>query len=319
MDTPTIPGLHHLTAIAGEAQRNLDFYAGVLGLRLVKITVNFDDPGSYHLYYGDAQGSPGTILTFFPWAGAPRGMQGAGQVTATALAVPASAISFWHERLAAHGIPLQQSPERFGEPVLAFADPDGLPLELIGSSTARVAHFWAEGGVPEEAAIAGMHGVTLLERTAAATEALLTETLGFRRLGQEGERTRYAIGEGGVGATADLLVDPAAPRGRNAAGTVHHVAWRTPSDEQQLAWERLLSARRLGVTPVQDRQYFRSIYFREPGGVLFEIATDPPGFATDESVAELGTALRLPPWLESERARILRLLPPLRLPARPAR
>ena len=311
-----ISGIHHVTAIAGDPQRNLDFYVGVLGLRFVKRTVNFDDPGSYHFYFGDAHGRPGTIMTFFPWPGAPRGRVGAGQVTATAFAVPQASISWWRERLTGSGLPID-SQERFGEPVLAFEDPDGLRLELIGvASRAESIEPWQEGPVAPEHAIAGFHGVTM---TPAGHDErsfeLLENVLGFARRGEDRGRTRLE----GVGPTpgmvADIVVDPDLPRGRMGAGTIHHVAWRTASSDTQRAWmDRLFDAGQ-PTTDVAERCYFRSIYFREPGHVLHEIATAGPGMLIDEDAASLGSGLRLPPWLETMRPRIESALPKIEVPA----
>jgi glyoxalase family protein len=313
---PLISGIHHVTAIASDPQRNMDFYAGTLGLRLVKLTVNFDDPGTYHLYYGDGVGRPGTIMTFFPWPGAPRGTVGLGQVGVTAFAVPTESLGFWRQRLEAHGVKTRGPAGRFGEQVLEFDDPDGLPLELVaGGSDARPG--WDAGPVKVEHAIRGFHSVALAERpprdASERTLALLGASMDFRLVAESGDRLRYAMGDGSPGALVDVLLT-AVPQGRGAAGTVHHVAWRTPDDAHQAAWRERIAAAGLDITPVRDRQYFRSVYFREPGGVLFEIATDPPGFATDESPEHLGERLRLPPWLEPKRATIERSLPPLRLP-----
>ncbi len=308
-----ILGVHHITAIAGGPQQNVDFYVGVLGLRLVKRTVKFDDPGTYHLYFGDELGHPGTILTFFPWPGAPRGRRGTGQATATSFSVPPGSLEYWRDRLRAFGIASEEPYARFDEDVLAFFDPDGLLLELVGSPHAVAGSPWMGGPVPEHSAIRGFHSVTLAERSSSATISLLGEVLGFRRVGTAGTRHRYEAGRGGPGTWVDVLSPGAAP-GRVAVGTVHHVAWRTATDESQEAWRRRIAEKGYGVTPVRDRQYFHSIYFREPGGVLLEIATDPPGFTVDESPEQLGTALRMPPWLESMRTALEERLPPLRLP-----
>ncbi len=314
MGEKTLPGIHHITAIAGDPQQNIDFYVGLLGLRLVKQTVNFDDPASYHLYYGDDLGRPGTIMTFFAWPGAPRGRVGAGQVGVTALSIPATAFDYWRERLASHGIAVEEVPARFGDRVLSFADPDGMPLELIAAATdGRTG--WASGPVPSEPAIRGFHAPTLYVRDAAPSERLLTEVMGFRSLAAEGGRVRFAAGAGAPGDLVDLVARPGGPSAWQAAGTVHHIAWRTPGDAQQLAWQTELARRGIGVTEVRDRQYFHSIYYREPGGILYEIATDQPGFAIDEEPAELGTHLKLPPWLESRRPQIASALPPIHLPA----
>ncbi|MDR7520286.1 MAG: ring-cleaving dioxygenase [Armatimonadota bacterium] len=315
--TPQIPGIHHVTAIAGDPQRNVDFYVGTLGLRLVKRTVNFDDPGTYHLYYGDEVGRPGTLVTFFAWPGAPRGRIGVGQVTATAFSIPARAVGFWQERLRRHGIAVRGPTARFDDAVLAFEDPDGLPLELVASDDdARTGR--GGGPIPEAYTIRGVHGVTLSERGldegGRRTLGLLDEGLGFRLVGEVGRRFRFAAGDGGTGALVDVLCLDGAPTGETAAGTVHHIAWRTPDDAHQRAWQERIARLGLRVTDVRDRQYFRSIYFREPGGVLFEIATDPPGFTVDEPPAHLGTHLMLPPWLEPRRAQVERALPPLSIP-----
>lgn len=310
---PTLPGIHHVTAITANPQANIDFYSGVLGLRLVKLTVNFDDPTSYHLYYGDERGRPGTIMTFFAWPGAPRGLVGPPQLTATTFAAPATALDYWSERLREHGVAAAPRETRFGEPVVGFTDPDGMRLEIAGvSEPGGLAR--AAGPLPAEYALRGFHGVTLSEEGYEKTARLLTDVMGFQAGGSEGNRFRYRAGAGGFASVVDLLCVPDAPRGTLGAGVVHHVAFRTPDEEQQQAWRTRMAGLDFNVTPVLDRQYFRSIYFREPGHVLFEIATDPPGFTADEPAAELGTRLRLPPWLEPRRAELERVLPRLRLP-----
>jgi glyoxalase family protein len=310
----SIPGIHHITAIASDPQRNLDFYTRTLGLRLVKLTVNFDDPGTYHFYFGDASGRPGTILTFFPWARAPRGRQGTGQVTTISFSIPEGALAHWQERLTSEGISTAQPQQRFDEQVISFPDPDGLQLELVAHPGAEARPGWSGGPIPAEYAIRGFSGATLTVDDYELTADVLTKVLGFRLAGQEGQRYRYEVGEGADLARVDLINAPELPEGQMAAGTVHHIAWRTPSDEQQLAWRAELQQVGLQVTPVRDRQYFHSIYFREPNGILFEIATDPPGFATDETPETLGTQLKLPPWLEPQRATLENKLPRLRLP-----
>jgi len=308
-------GIHHVTAIARDPQANVDFYAGVLGLRLVKRTVNFDDPGTYHLYYGDATGRPGTILTFFPWPLARRGTRGTGQATVTALSVPEGSLGFWRARLRVREVAHDGPVRRFDEGVLTLLDPDGLKLELVAHAGAGETEPWAGGPVPAEHAIRGFHGVTLAEQGYEATAELLSRSLGFELAGEAGNRFRFAAAGDGPGRVVDVLCSPDLPPGRVAAGTVHHVAFRAADDADQLARREALVGRGLDVTPVLDRQYFRSIYFREPGGVLFEIATDPPGFTLDEAPGELGSALRLPPWLEPHRERIEAALPPLATPA----
>ncbi len=309
-----LEGLHHVTAIAGEPQQNIDFYTGVLGLRLVKLTVNFDDPTTYHLYYGDGQGHPGTILTFFPWPGAPRGRIGTGQLTTTSFAVPEKSLPYWQERLRKRGIGFEDAGSDFGERMLLLRDPDGLQLELISTSNADPDRVWERGPVPTEYAIRGFHHVTLSDNGYERTASLMTETLGFRQIERHGNRFRYALANANPSTIVDLVCAPEGRPGRVAVGTVHHVAWRTATDAEQVRWRDDLIEREYDVTPIIDRQYFHSIYFREPGGVLFEIATDPPGFATDETVERLGTSLKLPPWLEAARPELERLLPPVELP-----
>jgi glyoxalase family protein len=309
-----ISGIHHVTAIAGEPQQNINFYADVLGLRLVKLTVNFDDPTTYHLYYGDGQGHPGTILTFFPWPGAARGRIGTGQLTVTSFAVPDNSLPYWRERLTKQRIEFENARSDFGEELLFLRDPDGLQLELISTPNAAADRVWERGPVPPEHAIRGFHHVTLSENGYELTASLLTETLGFEQIEKHGNRFRYSVGNGTLSTIVDLVCAPEGRPGRVAVGTVHHVAWRTATDDQQARWRDTLLRREYDVTPIIDRQYFHSIYFREPGGVLFEIATDPPGFATDEPVERLGTSLKLPPWLEEARPELKRLLPPVVLP-----
>jgi len=304
-----LPGLHHVTAMASDPRRNAAFYTRVLGLRLVKQTVNFDDPSTYHLYYGDSAGNPGTILTFFPWAGLRRGRPGNGQVYATAFSVRADALSFWAARLAAHQVLATRDNDRFGDTVLRFTDPDGLILELIATTSddPRTGHTHPE--VPAEHALRGFHGVTIAVLDAPRTQALLTGPMGYRFVATTGGRTRFAPPAGGPGTFVDLLVDPALPRGLNGAGTVHHLAFRTPTDATQAAARNTLLHLGYDVSPVMDRNYFHSIYYREPEGVLFEIATDPPGFTADESSATLGTSLRLPAQYEALRTQIEAALP----------
>jgi glyoxalase family protein len=301
-----ITGIHHVTAMAGDPQRNLDFYTDVLGLRLVKLTVNFDDPSTYHFYFGDHSGRPGSILTFFPWPDARPGVRGAGQLTATAFAIPKGSLAFWQTRFKEKWVRSDASKTRFGDDVLTFYDPDDLRLELIETDSLGDFEPWHDGTVPAEHALHGFHSVTLTERDADRTAAVLN-LMGITLLGQEGNRLRFTAG-------VDVLVEPSSPTGRVSVGTVHHLAFRTPGDDQQVGWQAALADAGLGVTEVRDRQYFRSIYFREPGGVLFEIATDSPGFATDEPVEALATSLKLPPQYEPARAQIEAAVAPLRLP-----
>lgn len=308
----TIAGLHHVTMIAGNPQRNIDFYCGVLGLRLVKVTVNFDDPGSYHLYYGDELGRPGTILTFFSWPGAYPGRVGNGQATTTALSVPPDSIAFWQDRLTGRGFGCKPVLQRFDETVLPVSDPDGLRLELVATEDERPG--WSGGPVDADHAIRGLHSVTLLESNVLKTDALLTGTLGFSPLGHEAERTRYQLKNGEPGAFIDVTAGSGDGHGRDGVGTIHHVAWRVHDQAAQMAWRAELLRLKLVVSPVMDRSYFTSIYFREPDGVLFELATESPGFTVDEDLAELGGTLKLPPQYESSRAAIERHLPKLRLP-----
>ncbi len=309
-----ILGLHHVTAIARDPQANVDFYAGLMGLRWVKKTINFDDPGTYHLYYGDGDGNPGSILTFFPWPGARLGRPGTGIVEATAFSVPAASLDFWRARLVDHGIEVSEA-NRFGDALLRFRDADGLFLELVASATADDRRRpWAGADVPEAFAIRGFDGVTLRLADVDHSRALLEEVMGFRVVEEEGSRIRLESGDGGSGTRVDLLHDPTGPRALGGAGTVHHVAFRNVDDASQLEWRRFLGEHLVAPTEVKDRQYFNSIYFREPGGVLFELATDPPGFAIDEPADQLGAELKLPPWLEPARQRIEDALPPLTPP-----
>jgi glyoxalase family protein len=311
MPTKPIAGLHHVTAIAGDPQRNLDFYTDVVGLRLVKKTVNFDDPGTYHFYFGDDAGTPGTILTFFPWPYATRGTVGAGEVTHTAFSVPPTSIAYWEQRLISKNVPLEGKGERMGEVVLTFSDPDGMKIELVGhvESAALKAPRFAD--VPVEHAIRGFFGVTMLERDAPHTEAALA-LLGFQKVAEEGNRLRFSAAGDALGNHLDVVVDPKAGRGRLGAGSVHHIAFRSENYEDQKQWREVIS-QHLGVSPVMERDYFRSIYFREPGGVLFELATDIPGFAIDEPLESLGQELRVPEWLSANLAQLARQLPAVTL------
>ena len=306
-----VQGVHHVTVMASDPQRNIDFYTRLLGQRLVKVTVNFDDPGTYHLYYGDRMGSPGTVMTFFPWVGARRGTRGNGEVVATAYSVPRGALDFWRNRLTEQGLSFTEG-TRFGNTVLTTADPDGMPLELVADDGAAVLP-WAKSPVGEAEALHGFHSVTLWEHDHRTVENLLVGQLGFTAVGSEpdaeGTRHRYRGAGDGVGLYVDVVERPGAPRGRPGAGTVHHVALRTVDDAEQAEYLAQLGAAGYGPTPVQDRQYFHSIYFREPGGVLFEIATDAPGFDDDEPVDELGSHLKLPAWFEEKRELIERHVP----------
>ena len=299
-------GIHHVTAVAGDPSENVRFYTDVLGLRLVKRTVNFDDTHTYHLYYGDETGSPGTALTFFPFGEGRPGRPGRGQAVATAFAVPEGSLDYWRERLDSHDVTVGDVETRFGAEVLPFADGDGQPLELVESESP--VDPWADGPVPVDAAVRGFHGVTLQSARPDATGRVLG-LLGLERTAETADRVRY-VAPGDRATVVDLLTRES-PRGRPGVGTVHHVAFRVPDAETQMAWRETLSEAGQHVTPQKDRQYFQSIYFREPGGVLFEIATDGPGFTADESVESLGSELKLPSWLEDDREEIRANLPPL--------
>jgi glyoxalase family protein len=310
-------GIHHVTAIASDPQRNIDFYAGVLGLRLVKRTVNFDDPQTYHLYYGDEVGTPGTIMTFFPWPGARRGRQGIGQVGVTSFAIVPQALGFWLERVLRHGIEHTGPTKREGgEQVIAFKDPDGMLVEIVAHAGAEAKAGWGGApGISREHAIRGFHTVTLWVERGEATERVLTETLGFRAVREDASGVRrFAVGEGAPGQLVDVRTIGGFLPGSGGAGTVHHVAWAVATDADELTVRERVTAAGLSPTPVIDRFYFHSVYFREPGGVLFELATNPPGFATDEPVERLGERLMLPPQYEPHRAEIEAVLPPIHLP-----
>lgn len=308
---PQVTGLHHITAMASDPRQNLDFYTRVLGLRFVKKSVNQDDPGTYHLYYGDYAASPGTILTFFPWAGLRRGRPGTGQAYATGFSVPAGSLPFWHERFTKLGVKQAEIEQRFNDEILPFADPDGLRLELVATSEADARPAAPSKDVPSKFAIRGFHSATLALTDAVATAKVLTGSMGYKLASQSGHRARYSAGNGGPGTYVDLLTDPSLPRGLNGAGTIHHVAFRVTDDASEVAARDLLLKDGLQVSPVIDRAYFKSIYYREPAGVLFEIATDGPGFTIDEPLDQLATKLGLPPHLEPHRAEIEAALPKL--------
>ena len=309
-------GLHHVTAISSDPQKTLDFYTKILDLRLIKLTVNYDDPSTYHIYFGDEVGHPGTVLTFFPWPGQPKGSTGAGQATNTSFSIPRESIPYWQDRLKSHSISLETPRKRFGDTVLSFTDNDGQGLELVGSQEIEQRTGWKQGPVPSEHAIRGFHGVTLTEEILERTETVLVDTLGFRLLGEEENRFRYAVGKGAAGTIVDIVSRPNVQRGFVSVGTIHHVAFRAADDEHQKALREEILKSDLNVTPVINRNYFHSIYFREHGGVLFEVATDQPGFTIDEPPERLGTQLALPPWLEHSRAEIEKNLPPVSLPRR---
>jgi glyoxalase family protein len=308
--TPIV-GLHHVTAIASDPQVNLDFYTEVLGLRFVKRTVNFDDPGTYHFYFGDDAGSPGTILTFFPWPRAGRGSAGAGEVTHTAFSAPLESIGYWKKRLMAKGVLVEHTGPRFEEEVLTLADPDGMKIEIVGHTDAGQVKSSRFADVPEKHAIRGFFGVTMLELEAEKTIETLA-MMGFQKTAEEGNRLRFAAAGRALGNHIDVVVDPRANFGRSGAGSVHHIAFRAADDVAQVAWREEIG-KLISTTAVLDRDYFHSIYFREPGGVLFELATDNPGFATDEPLESLGERLCVPEWLEPRRAELEQRLYPITL------
>jgi len=309
-------GLHHVTAISSDPQKTLDFYAKILGLRLIKLTVNYDDPSTYHVYFGDEIGHPGTVLTFFPWPGQPRGSKGVGQATNMSFSIPRESVTYWEDRLKSHGVSLQTPRKRLGDTVLSFEDHDGQGLELVRGKETEDRTGWTEGPVPREHAIRGFHSVTLLEAVLERTESVLVDTLGFRQVAEEENRFRYEAEKGAAGMIVDIVSRPNSKRGFVSVGTVHHVAFRASDDEHQKDLRQEILKADLNVTQVINRNYFHSIYFREHGGVLFEVATDQPGFAIDESPEKLGTSLALPPWLENSRAEIEKNLPPVSLPSR---
>lgn len=304
-----ISGIHHITAIVGDAQQNVDFYAGVLGLRLTKKTINFDDPGTYHLYFGNSEGEPGTIMTFFPWGNAYRGKIGDGQVGVTAFAVPPGSLDFWKKRLTKFGVPFTEN-ERFDEQYIGFEDPHGLLLELVERSGGNNSS-WDFGEITGETAIKGFAGALLFSANAEKTWELLESVMGLEKVGEEGNIIRFKS-TAEIGNIVDVMTERQGT-GQMGVGTVHHIAWRAEDDADQLDWKEKIENWRLGVTPVQDRNYFNSIYFREYGDILFEIATDPPGFAVDEPVESLGQELKLPPQYEQFRKRLSQELPPLRV------
>ncbi|WP_379145709.1 ring-cleaving dioxygenase [Paenibacillus sp. sgz500992] len=302
-------GIHHITAFVGDAQRNADFYAGILGLRLVKKTINFDAPEVYHLYFGNEQGAPGTIITFFPWSTGRKGRIGGGQVGVTTYAIPVGSMAFWEQRLAAYQIPVTHV-TRISESYLSFSDYDGLRIELV-EREAGPRSTWSFAGVTAEHAIKGFGGAVLYSTNPEKTADTLTRTLGMELIAKGDGYIRY-------GSTADLgniidLKDSPVPQGAGGSGTVHHIAWRAKDDSEQLEWGRHVQSHGYQPTPVQDRQYFNAIYFREEGGILFEIATDPPGFANDEAPDALGQKLMLPAWFEPHRALIEENLSPFEI------
>jgi glyoxalase family protein len=305
-------GIHHVTAISGKAARNLDFDTHVLGLRFVKKTVNFDDPGIYHLYYGDEVGRPGTVLTFFPWEHAAPGRAGVGFAQEAAFRVPAASLGYWAHRFVEKGVEHGAIERRFDESVLTLADPDGMRLALVGVDGAENEKGWSNGDVPAEQVIRGFHGITLMLAEAAPTGAILTDVFSFDEVVREGVLVRYRAGGAAFGNVVDIREVGDFLPGRMGRGSVHHIAFRAADDEAQAAMsQKVLANHGLHHTEQKDRQYFRSVYFREPGGVLFEIATDQPGFAVDEPVERLGTELKLPRFLEPRRKELEAALPEL--------
>ena len=306
-----ILGIHHITAIAGPAQRNYDFYAKMLGLRFVKKTVNFDDPGTYHFYFGDEKGTPGTILTFFPWPLARRGTNGIGMVTGIGYSVPAKSLGFWTKRFEENNVKKEQMVERFGETVLPFEDADGLKLYLVMPQREDNRKPWETSDIKEDVATRGFHSITLTLRSVQPTAEVLTNIFGYKLLKQEDNNYRFVTDAIETANIVDIIEEPNGRPGNTAAGTNHHVAFRVKNEEVQMAIREKVIAHGLNITPKIDRNYFFSLYFREPGGVLFEIATDNPGFAVDEPVNELGTHLKLPSQYESQRPQIEKVLPAL--------
>ena len=309
-----LSGIHHVTAICGDPQRNIDFYTGILGLRLVKVTVNFDDPSSYHFYYGDATGSPGTLLTFFAWPNSQTGIHAAPQATAVAFVTSKNSVGDWKTYLEKHGVAVSDIQVRFGQQLISFSDPDGLTIEIIEDSTPEHSKAFAESGLPETTLLYGIHSVTLTEHNDDLTLKYLSEVMGLTEIGHENGRTRMSLGDSSAGRYVDVVVDTSQARGRIARGNIHHVAFRTPNQDEQLLWKERVKSYGAHVSDVMERCYFQSIYYREPGGVLFEIATDTPGMEFDQSYQKLGTALCLPPWLEVNRTAIEQIVVPITYP-----
>lgn len=306
-----ILGLHHITAIAGNAKRNHDFYTKILGLRMVKKTVNFDDPYTYHFYFGDEVGTPGNILTFFPWSGVKQGRNGTGMATSIGYSVPKDSLSFWADRFERHGVSHNVPQDRFGEQYLSFRDPDGLDIELIAGQEEDARKPWETEEVKASVALKGFHSVTLSLKGIQHTAEILTSIFGYRLLKQEGNRYRFVTDAVEGANIVDLLEQPSVPAGINAGGTNHHVAFRVKDDVALMEFREKILSKGFNITPKIDRKYFYSLYFREPGGVLFELATDNPGFAVDEPVESLGSSLKLPLQYEASRKEIEAVLPSL--------
>jgi glyoxalase family protein len=313
--SPSVHGIHHVTAIAGDAQENLDFYVGVLGLRLVKKSVNQDDPGTYHLFYADGVGTPGTDLTFFPWPQMAPARLGTGLVVEVPFAIPEGSLAYWQERFDEKGVDYGEVESRFGERTLPFVDPHGLHLSLVETSDEREWVPWDDSPVPVAHQLRGMHSARLQVRSLAPSERLLTGYMGFKSIGTEDGWHRYGTGDGGSGNLVELKELPDKPAGRWGTGGVHHIAWRVRDDEEEIAVRRQIQQAGLNPTDQIDRFWFKSVYFREPGSVLYELATDGPGFDRDEDMAHLGEQLILPPWLEPQREQIEAALPRLSTPS----
>jgi len=302
-------GLHHITAIANNAKRNHHFYTKVLGLRMVKKTVNFDDPGTYHFYYGDEAGTPGSILTFFPWEGIGQGNTGTGMATDIGYSVPMGSLEFWANRFKQFDVKHNEVEERFGEEFISFQDPDGLNLDLIIAGAEDDRKPWVTDDVNASVATKGFHSITLTVKNIGPTATILTDILGYRQLHQQGNRYRFITDAIGNANIVDIIEAPGLAAGRNAAGTNHHVAFRVKDETVLMDYREKIAAKGIGITPKIDRDYFFSLYFREPGGVLFELATDNPGFTVDEPADKLGTSLKLPKQYEVARAKIELVLP----------
>lgn len=308
----SINGIHHITVMASDPQNNYNFYTQTLGMRFIKKTVNFDAPDVYHLYYGDEKGSPGTILTFFPFPDARRGKRGTGEINIVSFSVPSNSLQYWMNRLAELAINFDGPKNKFGHEYISLLDPDGMKIEIVADTNADSIEGWFNGDVPAEHSIRKFFSSTFYLSDAKPTEKLLTQVMGAKLIASEGNVRRYTLGEKESLVFVDIIEDASIPRGISGAGTVHHIAWRTANDEEQLNWRAKVSEYGLYPTEVVDRDYFHSIYFREPGGILFEIATDPPGFMIDESFENLGTELKLPAWHEPKRKLIEQILVPLK-------
>jgi len=314
---PAVRGLHHVTVVAGDPQENVEFYTGVMGMRLVKKSVNQDAPDTYHLFYADGVGSPGTDLTFFPWPDLPKSQPAPGQIVEVPFAVPPNSLEYWQQRFDEHGVTTGALETRFGERTLSFEDPHGLRLALVETDDERDFTPWEHSPVPEAHQVRGMHSVRMWQRELQRTEVVLTRVLGFEKVGEDDGWHRYEVRGGGSGAFAEVkVVEP--PSGRvqvGGTGSVHHAAWRVRDTDEEKELRQFIARVGLQPTGLIDRFWFTSVYFREPGGVLFELATDGPGFTADESLGDLGTSLVLPPWMEDRRDEIEAGLPELEMPS----